>query len=99
MAGTGIKQFESFCIARTSPEEDAMTRAVHNVVLGAIKDFKSIAPKNRMRRKSIAYLRMRPALRTDIWKLHEKTGLTQLDIATKLGINQARVNEVLQFTG
>ncbi len=99
MAGTGIKQFESYCIARTGPSCDPLERAMSEITLMTIKNFKMASPKNRAARSSTLHTRVTPTTKKMIVRLHRETQLSQLDIADRFGLNMARVNEVLQQAG
>jgi hypothetical protein len=55
------------------------------------KARRSVAPARR-----ITGRKMTPELARNILKLHQTTGMTQQEIAFKLGVNQGRVNEVIK---
>lgn len=52
---------------------------------------RSIAPARRVRGR-----KMTPELARSILDLHQTTGMTQQEIAFKVGVNQGRVNEVIK---
>lgn len=55
------------------------------------KSKRSMAPARR-----ISGRKMTPELAREVLTLHRTTGMTQQEIAFKLGVNQGRVNEVIK---
>lgn len=84
---TTLKEFEE------ALREQGMHMAL--AILARLRDRdrakRSIAPARR-----VAGRKMTPALAREILELHAATGMTQQEIAFKLGVNQGRVNEVIK---
>ncbi|UEM21087.1 hypothetical protein JL100_029180 [Skermanella mucosa] len=84
---TTLKEFEE------ALREQGMDSAL--AVLEKLKDRdrakRSVAPARR-----ITGRKMTPELAREILDLHEKTKMTQQEIAFKVGVNQGRVNEVIK---
>jgi hypothetical protein len=78
--------------------EDALREHGMNMALAILQKLRdrdranrSIAPARR-----ITGCKMTPDLARQILDLHATTGMTQQEIAFKLGVNQGRVNEVIK---
>lgn len=80
----GIRQFEAYCIAQN--KKDA---------LAVLKEFRTTVKPNRKPRPATSQF-VSQAIRANIFHLNNSTDLSQHEIATRLGVNQGRVNEVLQ---
>jgi hypothetical protein len=78
--------------------EDALREQGMNMALAVLQKLRdrdraqrSIAPARR-----ITGRKMTPDVARQILELHATTGMTQQEIAFKLGVNQGRVNEVIK---
>ncbi|WP_211103880.1 hypothetical protein [Skermanella pratensis] len=84
---TTLKEFEE------ALREQGMDSAL--AILEKLKDRdrakRSVAPARRVTGR-----KMTPELAREILDLHEKTKMTQQEIAFKVGVNQGRVNEVIK---
>ena len=84
---TTLKEFEE------ALREQGMNQALAVLERLRAKDRakRSVAPARR-----ITGRKMTPELAREILDLHETTGMTQQEIAFKVGVNQGRVNEVIK---
>lgn len=84
---TTLKEFEE------ALREQGMTMAL--AILETLRQRdrakRTVAPGRR-----VAGKKMTPELAREILELHRTTGMTQQEIAFKLGVNQGRVNEVIK---
>ena len=84
---TTLKEFED----ALREQGMAMALAILDRLRARDRAQRSIAPARR-----IAGRKMTPDLAREILELHATTGMTQQEIAFKLGVNQGRVNEVIK---
>ena len=84
---TTLKEFED----ALREQGMAMALAILDRLRERDRAQRSIAPARR-----IAGRKMTPDLAREILELHATTGMTQQEIAFKLGVNQGRVNEVIK---
>ncbi len=84
---TTLKEFEAALRERGMEEALAILEALRR----RDRARRSAAPARR-----IVGRRMTPELARQILNLHETTGMTQQEIAFRLGVNQGRVNEVVK---
>ena len=84
---TTLREFED------ALREQGMNAAL--TVLGRLRERdkakRSAAPARRVSGK-----KMTPELAREVLELHRATGMTQQEIAFKVGVNQGRVNEVIK---
>ena len=84
---TTLKEFED------ALREQGMTMALAILETLRLRDRakRTVSPGRR-----VAGKKMTPELAREILEMHQSTGMTQQEIAFKLGVNQGRVNEVIK---
>lgn len=83
----GIRQFEIFCINNHKTE-----------ALQALDDFLATRRPNRPKRQKSVSRPITPEVRNEVLELWKTSELTQAEIGMFLGINQGRVNEIVNGT-